>query len=209
MGAGKGYLTFALYDYLTHILQLQAEVVGVEYRDDLVQQCNAIAQSSQFTGLHFVQGSIADFDCAEADVVIALHACDTATDDAIAKAIHTNAALIVVAPCCHKQIRRAMTPASNQPLEFLLQYGTYAERIAEMVTDGMRAELMALHGYRTNLFEFIADAHTPKNVMITAVKSPILDANKRAALQTSLAKTKVQFGIAYHQLERLLDDATT
>lgn len=206
MGAGKGYLTFALYDYLVNELQLKVEVVGVEARADLVRQCNEIAKAATFAGLSFVQGSIAEYDCTGADAVIALHACDTATDDALHKAITAGAGLIVVAPCCHKQIRREMAKAAaDHPLAFLMQYGTYSERIAEMVTDGMRAQLLQLAGYRTNLFEFIDDAHTPKNVMIVAVKSTTApNSRTRAALQASLAATKAQFGIAHHQLERLL-----
>jgi SAM-dependent methyltransferase len=204
MGAGKGYLTFALYDHLVHNLKRSAEIIGVEYRADLVAQCNAIAQAAQFKGLRFVQGSIADHDCAGADIVIALHACDTATDDAIAKAVRAGASLIVVAPCCHKQIRREMDKAdAPSPLPFLMRYGTYVERIAEMVTDGLRAQLMEMQGYRTNLFEFISDAHTPKNVMIVATKlaAPPSDT---AALRAQIAETKAQFGISYHALERAL-----
>ena len=205
MGAGKGYLTFALYDYLT-TRGINAEVVGVEHRADLVEHCNSIAQASQFKGLRFVQGSIANYDCAGSHVVIALHACDTATDDTINKAIRAAADLIVVAPCCHKQVRKAMTSTSkNHPLEVLLQYGTYVERLAEMVTDGMRAQLMELSGYQTNLFEFIADAHTPKNVMIVALKSPTpMTAKQHAALSASLASIKAQFGVTHHALEQLL-----
>ena len=206
MGAGKGYLTFALYDYLVSTLGMKVEVIGVEYRADLVEQCNGIAQAGQLVGLRFVQGSIAEYDCTGADVVIALHACDTATDDAIHKAIRADASLIVVAPCCHKQIRRAMTvPSGEHALGLVMQYGTYVERMAEMLTDGMRAKLMELSGYRTNLFEFISDAHTPKNVMIVAVKSKeALTAKAYAALHASLVNTQEQFGIRYHQLERLL-----
>lgn len=206
MGAGKGYLTFALYDYLTNTLKRDAEVVGVEYRAELVKQCNDIALAAQFKGLCFVQGGIAEYDCTDTDVVIALHACDTATDDAIAKAVQADAALIVVAPCCQKQIRREMEKnKTQQPLQFLMKYGTYVERIAEMVTDGMRAQLMELSGYRTNLFEFISDAHTPKNVMIVATKLPAaLKEKEAAALRGSIAQTKAEFGIKQHQLEKLL-----
>lgn len=204
MGAGKGYLTFALYDYLTHTLKRRAELVGVEMRADLVATCNGIAQNAGFTGLRFVEGSIASYDCAGATVVIALHACDTATDDAIAKAVHAGAALVVVAPCCHKQIRREMK-ASAPGLHFLMRHGTYVERLGEMVTDGLRAQWLELHGYRTNLFEFISDAHTPKNVMIVATKraQPLTRAELEK-LRASVAETKAQFGIGYHQLERLL-----
>ena len=208
MGAGKGYLTFALYDHLTSNLGREVEVIGVEYRADLVTQCNDIAQNADFTGLRFVQGSIADFDCTGADVVIALHACDTATDDAIAKAVHANASLMVVAPCCHKQIRRDMRKdISAHPLEFMLKYGTYAERMAEMVTDGMRAQLLEIRGYKTNLFEFIGGEHTPKNVMIVASKLPSAPSAKELEkLRASLAASKTQFGIAHHALEKLLEN---
>lgn len=209
MGAGKGYLTFALYDHLVNTLHRKANVTGVEFRKDLVKLCNETATASGFAGLSFVEGTIEGYDCTGADIVIALHACDTATDDAIAKAIHADAALIVVAPCCHKQIRREMEKSkhanADNPLDFLLKYGTYTERIAEMVTDGLRAELMELSGYKTNVFEFISDAHTPKNVMIVAVKQAVSD-KKSAALSASLAKTKQQFGIGAHYLEGLLGD---
>lgn len=203
MGAGKGYLTFALYDYVTSVLKREVEIIGVEYRADLVEKCNGIAKAAGFKGLRFVEGSIAEYDCAGADVVIALHACDTATDDAIAKAVKAGAALIVVAPCCHKQIRKSMGKLNSEhALAPMLQYGTYVERMAEMVTDGLRAQLMELSGYSTNLFEFVSDAHTPKNVMIVATKSAKpADATK---LRASIERTKAEFGIAQHHLEKLL-----
>lgn len=203
MGAGKGYLTFALYDYVTHVLKQEAEIIGVEFRRALVEDCNSIARNAGFTGLSFVEGGIAEYDCAGVDVVIALHACDTATDDAIAKAVKAGAKLIVVAPCCHKQIRRAMgkLPATH-PLSPMLAHGTYEERMAEMLTDSLRAELMELHGYRTKIFEFISDAHTPKNVMIVAEKTtkPKDVAIQRAAIE----KLKAEFGVERHYLETLL-----
>jgi SAM-dependent methyltransferase len=206
MGAGKGYLTFALYDHLTNTLKRDCQVVGVEFRPDLVKLCNEIANASGFSGLSFVEGSIANYDCDGADIVIALHACDTATDDAIAKAIKADAKIIVVAPCCHKQIRREMRAAKVQnDLDFLLRYGTYQERMAEMITDGLRANLMELHGYDCNLFEFISDAHTPKNVMIVGKK---MEAQRRqdvtAKIAANISMAKQQFGISTHYLEQLL-----
>jgi SAM-dependent methyltransferase len=207
MGAGKGYLTFALYDHLANTLKRKAEITGVEFREDLVKLCNQTAKASGFGGLKFVEGTIEGYDCSGADIVIALHACDTATDDAIAKAIHADASLIVVAPCCHKQIRREMEKGGKanvgNPLDFLLKYGTYTERIAEMVTDGLRAEMMELSGYKTNLFEFISDTHTPKNVMIVATKLSQPGKNP-AAIAASIETTKAQFGIGRHYLEGLL-----
>ncbi len=206
MGAGKGYLTFALYDYITNTLKRRCDMVGVEFRADLVAKCNGIAAAAGFKGLRFVEGSIAAYDCTGADVVIALHACDTATDDAIANAVKTGAALIVVAPCCHKQIRRAMAkPATDHPLHFMLKHGTYAERMGEMVTDAIRAQIMERENYHTKLFEFIGGEHTPKNVMIVGVKArEPLSEKARAAMVESITASKAQFGIEAHQLERLL-----
>ncbi|WP_375451951.1 SAM-dependent methyltransferase [uncultured Devosia sp.] len=204
MGAGKGYLTFALYDYLVNVAKRPVEMVGVEYRAELVGLCNEIARQSGFEGLRFEQGSIIDHDAGGADAVIALHACDTATDDAIFKGISSGASLITVAPCCHKQIRRQMEARSDAAgaLDFLLRHGTFLERQAEMVTDGMRSLLLEQHGYKTKVFEFISDAHTPKNVLIVAERQ-----NQRAdpqAIADKIAATKAFFGIDYHHLERLL-----
>ena len=210
MGAGKGYLTFALYDHLANTLKMECDITGVEFRADLVKLCNQIAKDSHFSGLNFVEGTIAGYDCSGADMVIALHACDTATDDAIAKAIAAKAGIIVVAPCCHKQIRREMkasgsTSDKTGDLDFLLRFGTYQERFSEMVTDGLRAQLMELSGYEAKLFEFISDAHTPKNVMIVGQKlaAPRSEA-ARLKIANSIAETKQRFGIGMHQLELLL-----
>lgn len=206
MGAGKGYLTFALYDHLINTLKLDVEITGVEQREDLVALCNDIARKEAFSHLRFVQGSISRYDCAGADIVIALHACDTATDDAINKAVRAGAKLIVVAPCCHKQIRREMEgKRATHQLDILMKHGTYVERMAEMVTDGLRAELMELQGYRTKLFEFVSDAHTPKNVMIVATRlATARRPEDTEKLRQSIAATKAQFGIVHHHLERLL-----
>jgi len=173
MGSGKGYLTFALYDYLTNSLGMNTEITGVEYRHDLVNLCNDISEKSAFTQLKFTQSTIEDFDPKNTNILIALHACDTATDDAIAKGIEAEADLIVVAPCCHKQIRREMEKSKAQnDLQFLTQHGIFMERQAEMVTDGIRALVLEYFGYSTKVFEFISDTHTPKNAMIIGMKNP-------------------------------------
>lgn len=205
MGAGKGYLTFALYDHLVNKLGMKAEIIGVETRADLVATCNDIAAAAEFSGLSFVQNTIAGYDCSGAHVVIALHACDTATDDAIAKAVHAGAELIVMAPCCHKQLRRAMDiKKADAAFGFLLRHGTYAERMAEMLTDGMRTQLLELAGYRTKLFEFIADAHTPKNVMIVGMKAAPLHGTEHARIRAELNNALERFAITHHALDRLL-----
>lgn len=199
MGAGKGYLTFAVADYLKQNLQRSAEVVGVEFRDELVNFCNETARATGVNNLSFEQGTIENFDSAGADVLIALHACDTATDDAIAKGIAAGSELIVVAPCCHKQIRREIeTSNRGNALDFLMKHGIFVERQAEMVTDAMRAMILEHFGYSTKVFEFISDVHTPKNVLIVATKTK---RGKDASQLKKLAEAKAFFGIRRHYLE--------
>lgn len=212
MGSGKGYLTFALYDYLIQVLKEQVSVIGVEFRDDLVAFCNGIAERSGFEHLSFVEGTIARYDVQTIDLLIALHACDTATDDAICKGINAGAKLIVVAPCCHKQIRREMEKSKvKNELSVLTKHGIFMERQAEMLTDGIRALILEYFGYKTKVFEFISDVHTPKNVLVVGSKSSSLDQSskdseqKRAEIKRKIAETKAYFGIGYHHLERLLE----
>lgn len=205
MGAGKGYLTFALYDYLTYTLQKSASMVGVEYRKELVDLCNQVAEKSGFRELLFMRGAIEDYQPQHGlDMLIALHACDTATDDAIAKGIKHDATIIVVAPCCHKQIRREMEKSKvKNELDFLLKHGIFMERQAEMVTDGLRALIMEYFGYQTKVFQFVSDAHTPKNVLIVGEKKAV-NQKKQQEILTKIKSTKAYFGIDYHHLERLL-----
>lgn len=205
MGAGKGYLTFALYDYMTNVLNKSAMVIGVEFRKDLVDLCNEIAQKSEFENLSFVEGTIENYENKDIDVLIALHACDTATDDAIYKGIMSNADLIVVAPCCHKQIRREIEKnKAKNDLDFLIKHGIFLERQAEMVTDGIRALILEYHGYSTKVFEFISDAHTPKNVLIVGVKKPNLTIDKERILE-KIKSSKAYFGIETHHLEKVIN----
>lgn len=211
MGSGKGYLTFALYDYLQNVLKEPAKVTGVEYREDMVLLCNAIATQSGFKHLDFVQGTIENYDVSAIDLLIALHACDTATDDAIFKGIKSSARLIVVAPCCHKQIRREMEKHKvRNEVSVLTKYGIFMERQAEMVTDGIRALILEYFGYKTRVFEFISDAHTPKNVLVVGVKSANQEHSKalqikKQEIKKKILETKTYFGIGYHHLERLLE----
>ena len=211
MGSGKGYLTFALYDYLHSVLKLESEVIGVEYRQDMVDLCNEVAKKSSFDQLDFVQGTIEDYDAKDVNLLIALHACDTATDDAIFKGIKANAELIVVAPCCHKQIRREIEKNKvKNDISFLTKHGIFLERQAEMVTDGIRALILEYFGYKTKIFEFISDVHTPKNVLVVGVKKAEslklkAESERKAEVLQKIKASKVYFGIGYHHLERLLD----
>jgi hypothetical protein len=201
MGSGKGYLTFALYDFLTHNKTLKATVYGVEMRDDLINTCSSIAKKCNYSNLHFIKGTIQEATVPPTDMLIALHACDTATDDAIYQGIKNDAAIIVVAPCCHKQIRKQMAP--QNVLNTITQHGILLERQAEMVTDTIRALLLEAHGYKTKVFDFISTAHTPKNVMIAAVKSKVEKVDKDDMLK-KVAELKALFNIEYHYLENLL-----
>jgi hypothetical protein len=204
MGSGKGYLTFALYDYLTNVLKINSKVRGIEFRPELVELCNKIAQNTEFTNLDFEQGTIEKYDSSGTNILIALHACDTATDDAIYKGITSKADLIVVAPCCHKQIRRQMEAIkTSNELDFLTKYGIFLERQAEMVTDGIRALILEYFGYKTKVFEFISDAHTPKNVMIVGIKVQESIIRDEKILQ-KIKDSKAYFGIGYHHLEKMM-----
>ncbi len=199
MGAGKGYLTFAVADYLAQTLGSAAKVVGVEMRADLVALCNQVAADLGLGGLSFAEGSIADHDATDASVLIALHACDTATDDAIAKGISADAELIVVAPCCHKQIRREIQTANlHTPLDYVMKHGIFVERQAEMVTDAIRALILEYFGYSTKVFEFISDQHTPKNVLIVGTRT---GRGRDASMLQKIADAKAVFGIRQHYLE--------
>jgi len=204
MGAGKGYLTFALYDYLNNVIKKPASVIGVEYREELVALCNKIAVKSSFKQLKFVKGEIEKYENSDVDVLIALHACDTATDDAIAKGIENDADLIVVAPCCHKQIRREIeSNKTSNELDFLLKHGIFLERQAEMITDGIRSLVLEYFGYSTKVVEFISDAHTPKNVLIIGVKNN--NTINQAEILNKIKSIKSSFGISYHHLEKKME----
>lgn len=168
MGSGKGYLTFAVYDFFANELKINADITGIEFRIDLVELCNKISEECGFSGLKFTSGNISDTVIEKVDILIALHACDTATDDALFKGIKADAEIIVVSPCCHKQIRKQLNIENE--LKEITKYGILEERLAEMTTDTLRALILEANGYKTNIFEFISDEHTHKNIMITAVK---------------------------------------
>ncbi len=166
MGCGKGYLTFAA----ATLLGARASVRGIESRPELVALCNEVAQQHGLSArLVFTAGAISENPLPATDVLIALHACDTATDDALAQGIAGAAKLILVAPCCHKEIRGQLT--APPVLKDALRHGIFQERQAEFVTDALRAALLEWAGYDTKVFEFISTEHTAKNLMIAAVKA--------------------------------------
>ncbi len=164
MGCGKGYLTFAVAAFFGP----RVRSTGVELRPELVASINRVVQAENFENLRFVAGSIAEQPPGALDVLVALHACDTATDDALAAGISANAALIVVSPCCQKELRPQLT--APKVLTRALSHGIFQERQAEFVTDALRAQLLEWAGYRTKVFEFVSTEHTSKNLMIAAIR---------------------------------------
>jgi hypothetical protein len=200
MGSGKGYLTFALYDFLVNQKGFNVTITGIELRPKLVNYCNDIAEKCGFEKLNFECKSIEDFNEKRIDILIALHACDTATDDAIYKGLSSKAEIIVTAPCCHKQIRQQVKgKEQDSPI---LKYGIFKERQFEMVTDTMRALLLEKENYQTKIFEFVSNEHTRKNVMLVGKKSS--KKNDTELINSKINKIKEEFGVEEHYLEKLL-----
>ena len=196
MGAGKGYLTFALYEYLTTHYDKKIVMEGVEIRKDLVLKINDIIEKCKdarpcVSTIRFVENSIENYKPERLDVLIALHACDTATDDAILKGIRNNAKLIICAPCCHKQIRREMEKSGKT--DAMTRFGIFLERQAVMVTDAVRALVLEYCGYKTQVMEFIEIDNTPKNVLLVGRKSdkPV----DKEAIAKQIKELLEQYGI--------------
>ena len=168
-GCGKSYLTFAMYYYLRELKGYDVQIVGLDLKTDVIENCQRLAESYGYQKLHFCQGDIADYEGVEhVDMVVTLHACDTATDYALAKAVGWGAEVILSVPCCQHELNRRM---KNDMLAPVLEYGILKERMAAMITDGIRAKLLENHGYETQILEFIDMDHTPKNLLIRAVKT--------------------------------------
>ncbi|MDD8058248.1 class I SAM-dependent methyltransferase [Shewanella metallivivens] len=199
-GSGKAYLTFAVHDYFIDKLQVKTLVTGVELRQGLVDLCNQTAAKLALTGIKFEQGDVQHFKAQGINIMIALHACDIATDYALHMGIRTGAEIIMCSPCCHKQIRPQMQ--SPQLLAPLLQHGIHLGQEAEMVTDGLRALLLEAHGYDTQVFEFISLEHTSKNKMILAQKRK--QPRDNSAILKQIADIKAFYGIKEQCLETLL-----
>lgn len=188
LGAGKGYLTFAAHEYFRQRSGVEAVTTGVELRPELVEETNRVARELGLDGLKFIAGDIASFVPDDAlDVLVALHACNTATDDALYLGINNGAQLILAAPCCHQELRPQIVPPPV--LAPVLEHGILLERHAEILTDAIRAQLLEIHGYDARVFEFIAPEHTGKNLMISAQRldRPSDPVSLRAQLQELFA----------------------
>lgn len=197
-GCGKSYLTFAMYYYLHELKSYDIRIIGLDLKTDVIRKCNELAKKYQYDKLMFLEGNIADYTGAEeVDMVVTLHACDTATDFALAKAIGWNAKVILSVPCCQHELNRKM---KNDVLSPIMNYGLLKERMAALVTDGLRAEYLKREGYDVQVLEFIDMEHTPKNILLRAVKT-----GRRADNEESIRACETFLRVT-PTLGRLLDE---
>ena len=167
-GCGKSYLTFAMYDYLTAVKKLEVDIIGLDLKKDVIRTCNRLAEKYGYKDLHFYEGNIQNFTGADSvDMVVTLHACDTATDYALERAVKWGAEVILSVPCCHHEMNRQI---KCEPLSPLFSYGLIQERSAALFTDALRARILETAGYDTQLLEFIDMEHTPKNILLRCTK---------------------------------------
>ena len=167
-GCGKSYLTFAMYYYLHELRGYEVRIIGLDLKQDVIDRCNRLSEAYGFDKLKFYHGDIASYDGVDhVDMVVTLHACDTATDYALEKAVKWDACVILSVPCCQHELNKQM---DNELLRPVFQYGLIKERMAALYTDALRAEILENRGYRTQILEFIDMEHTPKNILIRAVK---------------------------------------
>lgn len=189
-GCGKSYLTFAIYYYLKKEKNLDVNIVGLDLKSDVIKNCNQIATDLKYDGLEFLEGDIAQYKGKDdVDMVVTLHACDTATDYAIAKAIDWNAKVVLSVPCCQHELNNQI---QNEVLSPIFKYGILKEKMAALITDGIRAGVLEEHGYDTQILEFIDMEHTPKNLMIRAVKKKNVSYAKNQKLDNLIKKLNVK-----------------
>ena len=175
-GCGKSYLTFAMYYYLHELKGYDIRIIGLDLKKDVIRLCNELSEKYGYEKLKFLEGNIADYTGVdEVDMVVTLHACDTATDFALAKAVGWNAKVILSVPCCQHELNGQI---QNDMLAPVLKYGLIKERMAALITDALRAEYLEGEGYEAQILEFIDMEHTPKNILIRAVKTGKKKANK-------------------------------
>ena len=201
-GCGKSYLTFAMYYYLHELQGRDIQVTGLDLKMDVINHCNQLAEKLHYDNLHFEHGNISSYEGADAvDMVVTLHACDTATDYALEKAVKWGASVIMAVPCCQHEVNKQIR---NDVLQPILKYGIIKERMSALITDALRANLLEQQGYDTQILEFIDMEHTPKNILIRAVKRKGMQPRKKATGTSGDIKEVTEFLHITPTLEGLL-----
>jgi SAM-dependent methyltransferase len=203
-GCGKSYLTFALYHYLHVLCGLDVDITGLDLKEDVIRKCQELADRYQYTGLHFEKGDIGSCETKDSiDMVVSLHACDTATDYALEKAVKLGAKVIFAVPCCQKELNRQIHADIMEPI---LKYGILKERFASLLTDGLRAGLLEAQGYQVQVLEFIQMEHTPKNLLIRGIKKDGMQYGRRVAEYEKQLETVMELFQVSPTLKGLLHD---
>ncbi|MDD3369070.1 MAG: SAM-dependent methyltransferase [Lachnospiraceae bacterium] len=199
-GCGKSYLTFAMYYYLKVLQHMDIRIIGLDLKEDVIDTCNALRDKYGYEGLNFLKGDIGEYNGVnQVDMVVTLHACDTATDYALEKAIRWNASVILSVPCCQHEVNRQITCDALEPV---LKYGLIKERMAALITDAYRGNILEECGYDTQLLEFIDMEHTPKNILIRAVKKPT--GQKIASVNAGKTEKDQKLQDSLQELEKML-----
>ncbi len=202
-GCGKSYLTFAIYHYLHELKKKDVQIIGLDLKEDVIAHCNALKDKYGYKNLRFLTGDIKDYTGQdEVDMVVTLHACDVATDYALYKALKWNAKVILSVPCCHHEVNRQI---SNEALRPMLKYGIVKDRMAALVTDSLRALILEKQGYEAQLLEFIDMTHTPKNILIRAVKTDKIVSTTKLAKLSEQEKEFTEFLGIHTTLQKLLE----